>query len=541
MGAPMALNIAKRGHRLTVYNRTPDKARAVVEAGATLAKTPHDIGDVDVLMTCVADGAAEDAIFFGHGLIDQLPKSCVHVSCTTMGIDSARKLTAEHGKRGRAFVAAPVLGRAVDMAPAGKLFVIAAGPAEALKRCAPLFEAVGQRTFEFGAEPERAIAVKLAVNFMGLTNIEGMAEAFALTGQYGVQKSAFYEFITSTLFGTPLYKSYGKLIEQDKVQILLSPLSGDEGIAVKNFAKTHPELTFVNAASGAQETTYVDPAPNFFRYNMDGAQWQVGLGKYAYETKGYRKIATVGEDYSFIYTQVFGLVLEFCGAGGKVTNRQWVPLGTKDFASVIAALPDDVDAIYLGLGGADAVNFLNQYQQAGGKAHLLGGSIMVDQTIMSAKGDAKKALTGTIAASGQADTWEDPGWQAFVKSYQAAFPPEKRFPSPSLLATNYYGSTMALILALQKVNGDLSDNQSKFKAALASLEIDAPNGKIKLDANRQAIGTNFVTEVVDDGKGALFSKVVKVIPNVNQTLGYDPAVFAKIGLPSRTVPECKKY
>jgi hypothetical protein len=100
---------------------------------------------------------------------------------------------------------------------------------------------------------------------------------------------------------------------------------------------------------------------------------------------------------------------------------------------------------------------------------------------------------------------------------------------------------MALILSLKKVNGDLSDNQSKLKAALASIELDAPNGKIKLDSNRQAIGTNFVTEVVDDGKGALFSKVVKVIPNVNQTLGYDPAVFAKIGLPGRTVPECKKY
>ena len=111
---------------------------------------------------------------------------------------------------------------------------------------------------------------------------------------------------------------------------------------------------FINAASGAQETTYVDPAPNFFRYNMDGAQWQAGLGKYAHDTKKYRKIATVGEDYSFIYTQVVGLALEFCGAGGQVTNRQWVPLGTKDFASVIAALPDDVDAIYLGLGGADA-------------------------------------------------------------------------------------------------------------------------------------------------------------------------------------------
>src|SRR5262245_19972235 len=351
------------------------------------------------------------------------------------------------------------------------------------------------------------------------------------------------EFITASTDATPdsAVRAVRKLIEQDKVQLLLSPLSGDEGIAIKNLAKTKPELTFVNAASGAQETTYVDPAPNFFRFNMDGAQWQVGLGKYAYETKGYKKIATVGEDYSFIYTQVFGLTLEFCGLGGKITSRQWVPLGTKDFASIIAALPDDVDAIYLGLGGADAVNFLNQYQQAGGKAKLMGGSIMVDQTVLSAKGDAKKALLGTIAASGQADTWDDPGWQKFVKAYHDAFPPAKRFPSPSLLATNYYGSTMALILGLRQANGDLSNNQAKFREALTKLEIDAPNGKIKLDSNRQAIGTNFVTEVVDDGKGSLFSKVVKVVPNVNQTLGYDPAVFAKIGLPSRTVPECKKY
>jgi hypothetical protein len=100
---------------------------------------------------------------------------------------------------------------------------------------------------------------------------------------------------------------------------------------------------------------------------------------------------------------------------------------------------------------------------------------------------------------------------------------------------------MALILGLRQVNGDLSNNQAKLKEALAKIELDAPNGKIKLDSNRQAIGTNFVTEVVDDGKGALFSKVVKVIPNVNQTLGYDPAVFAKIGLPGRAIPECKKY
>ena len=233
------------------------------------------------------------------------------------------------------------------------------------------------------------------------------------------------EFVVASTDATPnsAVRAVRKLVEQDKVQILISPLSGDEGIAVKNFSRTHPELTFINAASGAQETTFPDPSPNFFRFNMDGAQWQIGLGKYAYDKKGYKKIATIGEDYSFVYTQVFGLTMDFCKAGGEVTSRQWVPLGTKDFASTIANLPDDVDAVYVGLGGGDALNFLNQYQQAGGKAHLMGGSILVDQTILSAKGTAKNALVGTIAASGQADTWDDPRWQKFVKEYQISSRP----------------------------------------------------------------------------------------------------------------------
>jgi branched-chain amino acid transport system substrate-binding protein len=149
-----------------------------------------------------------------------------------------------------------------------------------------------------------------------------------------------------------------KLVEQDKVDVLIGPLSGSEGIALRDYAKTQPQITFINGSSGALETTYVTPAPNYFRFNIDGAQMQKGLGEYIYNVKHYKKIATVGEDYSFIYTQVFGLALDYCPLGGQITKRIWVPLGTKDFGSVIASLPDDVDAIYLGLGGADAVNFL---------------------------------------------------------------------------------------------------------------------------------------------------------------------------------------
>jgi len=335
-----------------------------------------------------------------------------------------------------------------------------------------------------------------------------------------------------------------KLVEQDKVDILIAPLSGAEGIALHDYAKTQPQVTIINGCSGALETTYVDPAPNFFRFNIDGAQMQKGLGEYIYNVKHYKKIATIGEDYAFIYTQVFGLALDYCPAGGQITKRLWVPLGTKDFASYIPQLLSlDVDAIYLGLGGADALNFLNQYEQAGGNAKLIGGSIMVDQTVLSSKGKAKEVLLGTASAGPQADTWDDPKWQAFVKAYQQA-PNEgyfkNRFTGPSLCATNYYDETEAALLALDKVNGDLSDGQKKYRAALASLVLDAPNGQIKLDHNRQAIGTSFVTEVVKDKNGDLVSKVVNVVPNVNQTLGIAPAAFAKIGLPGREVPVCKK-
>ncbi len=328
-----------------------------------------------------------------------------------------------------------------------------------------------------------------------------------------------------------------KLVEQDKVDIVIGPLSGSEGIALRDYAKTQPQVTIINGISGAQETTFVDPADNFFRFNMDGAQWGAGLGEYVANEKGWKTVATVAEDYSFAYTNFLGFALGYCNAGGKIVERQWVPLGTKDFASIIANLPDDVDAIYLGLGGGDAVNFLNQYQQAGGDANLIGGTIMVDGTVLSSKGDAKNALIGTPSSGPQADDWDNENWKKFVKAYQDAFPPEERFPSPALMATGYYNATNAAVQCLNKTNGDLSDGQKAFRGCLASLELDAPNGKITLDGNRQAIGTNFVTEVVETDSG-LSNKLVKVVENVNQTLGVDEAKFRELGLPSRDIVKC---
>jgi branched-chain amino acid transport system substrate-binding protein len=378
-----------------------------------------------------------------------------------------------------------------------------------------------------------------ALTTLGEDAVRGMQVAVKQAG--GKVAGREIEIIQVSTDASPdsALRAVRKLVEQDKVELIVGPVSGSEGIALRDYAKTVPNVTIINGSSGAMETTFVNPSPNFFRFNMDGAQWLAGLGEYIFKVKGYKKIVTLAEDYSFPYTQIRGLALEYCRAGGQITDRLWVPLGTKDFGSIIAKLPDDVDAIFLGLGGGDAVNFLNQYTQAGGKAKLIGGSIMVDQTVLSSKGNAKRAAIGIPSAGPQADTWDNPKWQAWVKAYQDAFPADKRFASPSLSGTGYYNSFNALFTALNKVNGDLSDNHKKLREVLTTLEIDAPNGAIKLDANRQAIGTNFVYEIVEAANGDLVSKMIKVVPNVSQSLGLDAATLARVGLPSRTSPECK--
>ena len=332
-------------------------------------------------------------------------------------------------------------------------------------------------------------------------------------------------------------KAARKLVEQDGVAILIGPLSGDEGLAVKDYAKTQPNVTFINGTSAAQDTTLRDPAPNFYRFTTDGAQWMAGLGSYAYNDKHYHTVVTVAEDYSFPYTQVFGFMADFCKAGGHVPKKFWVPIGNKDFSSVIAAIPDKVDAIYVALGGADGVNFLTQYQQAGGTAPLIGGSITVDQTVLGTQGKQRDYVIGTPAAGPIADNADGPAWKKFVADYKAAY--KDGFPSPSLFAQGYYIEAKAMLAALDKVKGDLSDNQAKFREALATLELDTPTGKVKLDKNRQAIADNYLTEVAKADDGHLYNKVVKVIPAVNQTLGIPEADFLKLGVANRDNPDCK--
>ena len=348
------------------------------------------------------------------------------------------------------------------------------------------------------------------------------------------------ELITASSDASPqsAINATKKLVEQDGVRVMVGPLSGSEGLAVKDYAKTQPNVTFVNGTSAAQDTTLRDPAPNFFRFSTEGAQWMAGLGEYAYNVKGYRTVAVLAEDYSFPYTQVFGFLEPFCRLGGKapIDARFWVPIGNKDYSSVIAALPDDVDAIYVALGGADAINFLTQYEQAGGELPLVAGSITVDQSVLGSKGRTRDFVIGTPSAGPVSDTWDDPRWSAFVAAYQKRFP--DGFPSPSLFAHGYYINTKAMLLGLEAVGGDVSDGGEALRAALSSLEFETPTGMVKLDERRNAIADIFLTEVIVGPEGNLVNKTLEVIPAVSQTFGLPYEKFLEYGQVGRENPRC---
>jgi len=380
-----------------------------------------------------------------------------------------------------------------------------------------------------------------------IATLEG---AFAVLGQDGIRgvRMALEEFdgeidgrpielITESSNASPdsAVQAARKLVENDEVDIVIGPLSGSEGIALRDYSKTQPQVTFFNGASAAQSTTLREPSENFFRFSTDGAQWMAGLGEYVYEEKGWERVAVVAEDYSFPYTQVFGFLLDYCELGGEVAERFWVPIGNSDYSSIVYSIPPDVDAIYVALGGSDAVNFLNQYQQAGGQKPMIGGSITVDQSVLSARGLGRDYLAGTPSAGPIADSWDNEDWQAFVARYQERFP--DGLASPSLFAHGYYVNTLAALTALEAVDGELGDHQ-RYREVVSELELETPTGTVYLDGNRQAVADIFITEVAQQEDGSLYNRVVNVVPEVNQTLGLDREAFMALGQPSRTNPPC---
>jgi branched-chain amino acid transport system substrate-binding protein len=333
-----------------------------------------------------------------------------------------------------------------------------------------------------------------------------------------------------------------RLMEQEDADVLVGPLSGDEGIAVANYAKEHPDKTFVNGIAGAQDSTLKVQAPNFYRFHPDGAQWSAGLGDYAYNDLGWKTAAIIGDDYSFPYTSLAGFVAEYCAIGGNITKRVWAPLGEKDYSSYISQIPDDVDGLYVGIGGSGLISFVKQYEQQKGKIDtqkMMGNIFWDDPLVMQEVG---KSLVGGITSGMTAADADTPEVQGFVDGLREAYGDEIAATASSVFTYGYYTAMTGLYKGLDAVQGDVAD-QAKLQEELAGVTLtgdEAPWGDVSLDENRQAISDVYVKRIVADktGDGVTDVESFRRIPEVDQTFGgfFTPDSPAL----DRQNPECAK-
>jgi 3-hydroxyisobutyrate dehydrogenase-like beta-hydroxyacid dehydrogenase len=216
MGRGMAARLAAAGHELTLWNRSPIEVASLGASGARVADHPRATLDCDITLSMLADDAAVQSVWIDAGLAQEALSGVTHVNMATVSLAMSRRLSALHRARGAAYVAAPVFGRP-EFAARGELDIVAAGPAEALERCRPVFETLGRRCFVVGAEAHHASIVKIARNLVLATIIESLGEAFALTRGAGVPARRFLDIITSTSMNAPAYKNYGRLMLEQPV------------------------------------------------------------------------------------------------------------------------------------------------------------------------------------------------------------------------------------------------------------------------------------------------------------------------------------
>ncbi len=338
-----------------------------------------------------------------------------------------------------------------------------------------------------------------------------------------------------------------QLVEQEGANIVIGPLSGDEGIAVAEYAKANPELTVLSGIAGSQEPTLQVQAPNYFRFHGDGAMWNAGMGDILHNQQGWDTVAVIADDYSFGHTSAAGFIADFCGVGGDVVSRVFPPLGTTDYSSFIQQLPDpdEVDGYFWVVGGtgtqAALEAFVNAKGDLTGEQHA--GNLFFNPALAQALGtDIAGAYVGGFAVlPGDIKTPEieeylataDATWDTLKSGVSGG---EDGAPSAAAgfgFMYGYYSAGVALAQALEETGGDASPDV--LQPALAELELDLPYGKISLDENRSGIVDVGLSQLVEED-GEIVQKAVAIIPGVDQSFG--GTFSTETPPPGRDFPKC---
>jgi branched-chain amino acid transport system substrate-binding protein len=332
-----------------------------------------------------------------------------------------------------------------------------------------------------------------------------------------------------------------RLVENEHVDVLIGPPLDSDGLVLREIARRSPNVTFLFTLSRSQETTLRNPAPNVFRFQPDGAQQSAGLGSYAYEQLHWRTAAVVGDDFATSWARAAGFISEFCALGGRIA-RLTTPVG--DASPALAAkIPRSVDGVALvpSVSFVDWSAFVKAYaRRRPDIAHhvLLGPEILIDP---ANRANLAHVAQGAVAGGSESYEADNPVWLRLRKEFGHRFPgilPPRSVPAEFPLALAYRNAAEAVVEALERADGDLSGGERRFMAALARVRLETPTGTIRLDRNRQAISSAYLTRLDVEKGGRPVLRTLRVVPGVEQTFnGY---FTGSTPPPSATSPACRR-
>ena len=317
---------------------------------------------------------------------------------------------------------------------------------------------------------------------------------------------------------TQLIENVRRLVEVDRVAVVIAPLVGNaEGLVLRELAHRYPRTVFIVGYSGAPETTLRDPAPNLFRFVPDAAQATAGLGTYAYRDLGWRTASVIFPDNGFAWPQAAGFVAEFCALGGSVRR---LPAAEGASADAVARLAKRTDGVaLLTQSFSDTVGYAAAY--AGVKPALAGHLVLGPSAFGFADPSAFRKsglLLRGVVLSGLSYDPHGIAWVRFRHAFQKRFPGLGSPVSPAdfPIVLTYYDAVEASVRALEQAHAA----GPSFLHALASMRLDSPAGPIRLDRNRQAVVSGYLSRVEVWAKGPSI-RTFRVLPNVEQTFaGY---------------------
>ncbi|MGA8495322.1 MAG: ABC transporter substrate-binding protein [Xanthobacteraceae bacterium] len=326
-----------------------------------------------------------------------------------------------------------------------------------------------------------------------------------------------------------------KLILEDHVQLLVGGVLAPEGYALAPVS-TAEKTVYIASVPAADDLTQrqLGNYPYFIRTSWTSSQPHHPLGQWACD-QGYKKIITVGADYAFGYEAVGGFQKAFEDCGGKIIQKIWPPLGTKDFGPYIPTFKADADAVFSLMVGPMPLQFPKQLRASGWTKPIIGGGTSYDESVLPFMGDE---VIGDVSALQYSAGLQTPKNEAFVKAYRA-----KYGKVPSYFSESNYTTAMMIDLVMKQTKGAWPGPEA-FIAKMLALKVDAPRGPVSFDDMRNPVQDIYIkkvekTKMFGYDKDELWNVVIKTYPAVSQFWTYGKDAFLKQPVYSREFPPCK--